>query len=81
MKQFVLLGATLMSMILVGCSDPVPTVGNPVPQQIVVGPDTLTQQQFLEKYCAGKSDHETCNRVSQAMAMSSGKSSSGPARF
>jgi hypothetical protein len=66
---------------LSGCSNPVPSVPDPVPLRITVDGQTLTQQQFLEKYCAGQSVNETCVRVSRAMAAGATRSESGPKRF
>jgi hypothetical protein len=65
--------------VLSGCSDPVPQVADP--HNIVVSGQPMTQQEFLLKFCSGKVDNETCLKVSQAMALDSGRSKDGPARF
>lgn len=59
--------AALVATAFAGCSDSVPAVPDPVPKQIVAGGETLTQQEFAEKYCAGQTNNETCVRVRRAM--------------
>jgi hypothetical protein len=66
---------------LAGCSDPVPSVPDPVPKQIAVDGETLTQQQFAEKYCADQTNHETCIKVRRAMVAGATRSDSGAKRF
>ena len=62
-----------------GCSDPVPSVNNP--HNIIINGESMTQQAFLEKYCAGKTQHETCNKVYRAMIADSTHSEHGVSRF
>jgi hypothetical protein len=66
---------------LAGCSDPVPAVPDPVPKQIAAGGETLTQQQFVEKYCAEQTNNETCVKVRRAMVAGATRSDSGAKRF
>ena len=43
------------------CSDGVPNVEDP--HNIVVNGIHMTQAEFLETYCTGKSNNETCGKV------------------
>jgi hypothetical protein len=81
MKKFTFVLFTAIAAALSGCGHDVPSVPDPVPREIVVGDQTLTQQQFLEKYCAGKTSNETCVKVSRAMIIGSTRSPNGIPRF
>ena len=67
------------SCLISGCGDSVPSVSDP--HNIVLDGTSITQQDFLSKYCTGKGTNETCNKVAQAMAADSSKSKAGPTRF
>lgn len=67
------------ALVLAGCSDGVPKVVDP--HNIVVDGKPMTQQQFLDTYCKGKKDSETCLIVAKAMTEDSTKSKNGPPRF
>jgi hypothetical protein len=71
--------ASGVALLVIGCSDSVPNVQDP--HNIVVAGEPMTQQRFLEKYCAGKTQHETCNKVYRAMIADSTYSKHGVARF
>lgn len=79
MKKFLWVAALSAASILTGCGDDVPKVADP--HNIVVNGQPMKQQAFLEKYCAGKKDHETCVAVARAMVADSTKSKTGPVRF
>lgn len=70
MKNPLFLLVALVS-VLTGCGDDVPKVENP--HKVVVNGQPMSQKDFLTKYCLGKSNHETCLKVSQAMSLDSGK--------
>ncbi len=55
----------LFLMILASCNKPdsVPNVGDV--NNIIVDGQKMTPSQFMEKYCYGKTDNETCLKVSQ----------------
>jgi len=80
-KKFAFILFTVVAAALSGCGHDVPAVPDPVPREIRVGDQTLTQQQFLEKYCAGKTSNETCVKVSRAMVAGSTHSPAGAPRF
>jgi hypothetical protein len=66
--------------LVAGCSSKsIPDV--PDPHNIVVDGNKMTQQLFVEKYCADQTDNETCVKVRRAMVGDSTKSKSGPTRF
>lgn len=79
MKTAIAIGLATVAGLLTGCGDTVPSVADP--HNIVVNGKAMTQQEFVTTYCAGKTGHETCDKVSQAMAADSSKSKSGPSRF
>lgn len=81
MKKFTFILFTAAAAALSGCGNDVPAVSDPVPEKISVGDQTLTQQQFLDKYCAGKTSNETCVKVSRAMVAGSTRSTTGVKRF
>lgn len=70
-----------VALLLTACSDRVPPVEDPVPKQIVVGNETFTQQQFIDKYCNDKTQDETCLKVRRAMVAGSTRSNGAPVRF
>ena len=53
-------------ILLAACNKPdsVPNVDDV--NNIIVDGQTMTPSQFMEKYCYGKTDNETCLKVSQA---------------
>ena len=67
------------ALLLTGCGDGVPRVVDP--HNIVISGKAMTQRQFLDVYCAGKKESETCMVVGKAMIEDSTKSRRGPARF
>jgi hypothetical protein len=73
------ISASVLVLLVVGCSDSVPNVQDP--HNIVIAGESITQQAFLEKYCAGKTQHETCNKVYRAMIADSTHSKRGVGRF
>lgn len=79
MKKLLWVVVVSMASILTGCGDDVPKVADP--HNIVVDGQPMKQQAFLEKYCAGKKDDETCVAVARAMVADSTKSKTGTARF
>ncbi len=81
MSRITVMVCAFISATLAACSDPVPPVADPVPKQIVAKGETLTQQQFLEKYCADQTDNATCVKVRRAMSAGATRSESGPKRF
>lgn len=81
MKKCSLILFAAIATALNGCGNDVPSVPDPVPEKISVGDQVLTQQLFLEKYCAGKTSHETCIKVSRALVARSTRSSTGVPRF
>jgi hypothetical protein len=81
MTKFTCVLFTVVAAVLSGCGNDVPAVPDPVPEKISVNDQMLTQQQFLEKYCAGKTSNETCVKVSRAMVAGSTRSSTGAPRF
>ena len=54
----------LAALALSACGDNVPPVEDP--HNIAVDGKRMTQAEFLEKYCAGKGNNETCMKVLQA---------------
>jgi hypothetical protein len=71
--------ASIIPLLAIGCGDPVPLIQDP--HNVIVAGQPMTQQAFLEKYCAGKNQHETCNKVYRAMIADSTKSKNGVVRF
>ena len=71
--------AVAAALVMTGCSDGVPKVADP--HNIVVDGKPMTQRQFLDAYCAGKKNSETCLVVAKAMIGDGTRSKSGPARF
>lgn len=74
-----IISTIVLFLVLVGCGDSVPNVQDP--RNIVVAGQAMTQQQFLEKYCAGKTQNQTCNKVHRAMMFDSTHSAHGVGRF
>lgn len=52
--------------LFVACSDGVPTVQDP--HSPVVNGQTMSPKDFLNTYCAGKSENATCESIRNAMA-------------
>ena len=52
------------ALILGACGDGVPKIDDP--HNVVVDGQKMKQGDFLVKYCAGKSQNETCMKVLQA---------------
>lgn len=69
----------LTAAALTACGDGVPEVSDP--HNIVVDGKKLSQVEFLEKYCDGKPENETCQRVRRAMIADSTKGKTAPPRF
>ncbi len=51
------------------------------PKHVVVNGQPMEQRAFIEKYCIGKPDNETCIRVQNAWWASGAKSKTGVPRF
>lgn len=60
-------------------SNDVPKVRDP--SNIVVDDKPMKQQEFLKKFCMGKTFNETCVVVSRQMSMDATKSKTGVPRF
>lgn len=54
-----------ISLLMAACEQGVPHVDDP--HNVVVNGQTMTQLEFLEKYCVGKVADENCAKVSYAM--------------
>jgi hypothetical protein len=65
--------------LLSACGDSVPHVSDP--ENIIVDGQKMTQRDFVEKYCAAKTDEESCVLVRRAMFTSSGKGKTPSIRF
>jgi len=61
--------AVFTALFLSACGSNVPEVDDP--DNIVIDGEKLTKAQFLERFCAGKSDNETCMKILQANRKSS----------
>jgi hypothetical protein len=79
MKYTTTHAACFLVSVLGGCADPVPNVADP--HNVVVNGQSMTQQAFLETFCPGKKDNETCLKVQQAMAQDSVRGKEAPVRF
>jgi hypothetical protein len=78
MKTFVL--AAVFGICLAACKDnSVPYVGDP--KNVVVDGKPMEQGAFIEKYCIGKPNNETCIRVQNARSASDVRSKTGIPRF
>lgn len=78
MKTFVL--AAAFGFFLSACDfDSVPHVLDP--KNVVVNGEPMTQRAFIEKYCIGKPNNETCLKVQHAWSASGAKSKTGVPRF
>jgi hypothetical protein len=78
MKIIVL--AAAFGIFLSACKDnSVPYVDDP--KNVVVDGKPMEQRAFIEKYCAGKPDNETCIKVQNAWSASGAKSKTGVPRF
>lgn len=62
--KFKIYAAIISILALSACNDNVPTVDDP--NNIVVDGKKMKQAEFLDRYCAGKSDNETCMKVLKA---------------
>lgn len=71
--------AGVLAFAITGCVDSVPSIQDP--HNIILEGKSMSQQEFLEKYCVGKAQHETCNKVYRAMIVDSTKSKNGIVRF
>jgi hypothetical protein len=70
MNLFVVLIPVLL-LAACGEKDTVPKVEDP--HNIVVDGAAMKQNEFLKKYCEGKTQHETCVKVQRAMVQDSTK--------
>jgi hypothetical protein len=67
-------------MFLSACKDnSVPYVEDP--KNVVVDGKPMEQRAFIEKYCIGKPNNETCIKVQNALSASNGRSKTGVPRF
>lgn len=72
--------ATLLGVCLCACTDnSVPYVKDP--DNVVVDGVPMTQDAFIDKYCVGKFNNETCIRVQNARSASFARSKTGVPRF
>jgi hypothetical protein len=72
--------ATLFAIVLSACTDSsVPRVKDP--NNVVVNGEPMTQRDFIEKYCIGKPNNETCLKVQHAASIASLRSKNGVPRF
>lgn len=62
---------TSLALLLAACGDSVPAVSDP--HKPTVDGVAMRQQDFLMKYCDGKTSNETCQQVRGAMARDSTK--------
>lgn len=70
----------LCGILLSACTDnSVPHVDDP--DNVVVNGEPMTQRAFIEKYCIGKPQNETCLKVQHASALASVRSKNGIPRF
>lgn len=78
MKIFVLAG--IFGICLFACTDDsVPHVEDP--KNVVVNGEPMTHRVFIEKYCIGKPDNETCIKVQNAGSAAAVRSKTGIPRF
>lgn len=78
MKSIVV--AAACGMLLLACKDnSVPYVDDP--KNVVVDGKPMEQRAFIEKYCIGKPNNETCIKVQNALSASGAKSKTGIPRF
>jgi hypothetical protein len=78
MKNLVL--AAMFGISLAACKDDsVPYVEDP--KNVVVDGKPMEQRAFIEKYCIGKPNNETCLKVQHAWSASGAKSKTGVPRF
>lgn len=59
-----LVGVLAPVLLIAACSDGVPHVEDP--HNIVINSQKMTQTEFLNEFCVGKSQSETCAAVLQA---------------
>jgi hypothetical protein len=72
--------AAVLGLCLSACQDnSVPSVEDP--KNVVVNGEPMTHRAFIEKYCIGKPNNETCIKVQNAGSASNGKSKTGVPRF
>jgi hypothetical protein len=70
----------LLGVCLSACIDnSVPHVEDP--DNVLVNGEPMTQRAFIEKYCIGKPNNETCLKVQHAGAVANLKSKTGVPRF
>lgn len=67
------------SFALTACDGGVPHVTDP--ENIIVDGRPMAQGEFVNKYCGGKVDNESCVLVRRAISKSSTKSKSGVPTF
>lgn len=63
--------APFLIALLAACSDGVPKIDDP--HNVIVDGQKMTQAAFLEKYCIGKGNNETCLKVDHAKRMDATK--------
>lgn len=80
MRSLYLIAISICGFIVAGCAkDDVPAVSDP--HNIVVEGQKMKQMEFLNKYCQGKVDNETCLKVNQAMRQDATKGDGKSLRF
>lgn len=62
----------LLAVLLSACSDGVPHVEDPH-HPVDASGNPIKGTEFLQKYCAGKSNNETCTKIQQAVNADSTK--------
>lgn len=62
--KYRLITALMSAFVLAACGDNVPEVKDP--HNITVDGKKITQAEFLQRYCTGKRDNQTCLNVLQA---------------
>lgn len=79
MKKIAAIVLVAFGTALSGCGSSVPKVDDP--HNIVVDGKPMTQGEFVEKYCSGKTDEETCVKVRRAAFADSSRDKNGTPRF
>ena len=64
MKKLMLISA-LPLLLLAACRNDVPKVDDP--HKIVVDGSPISQKDFMNRYCTGKTNNQTCYAVSKAL--------------
>ena len=70
MKKSLLL-SVLPVVVLAACGDGVPKVDDP--HKIVVDGNPISQKDFMNRYCTGKTNNQTCYAVSKALSQDATK--------